>query len=65
MSGHSKWHKIKHKKETTDGKKSQLFGRLSREISTLARRNADPSANAPLREAIERAKKVNLPQENI
>lgn len=65
MSGHSKWHKIKHKKAVTDSKKSQLFGRLSREISVLARRNSDPSANPALREAIERAKRANVPQENI
>ncbi|MAF80893.1 YebC/PmpR family DNA-binding transcriptional regulator [bacterium] len=65
MSGHSKWHKIRHKKEATDGKKSKLFGQLSRDIKIAARRGTDPAQNNQLREAIERAKKMNLPQGNI
>lgn len=65
MSGHSKWHSIKHKKAVTDGKRSQLFGRLSRDIRIAARKGTDPNANYALREAIERAKKSNLPMSNI
>lgn len=65
MSGHSKWHKIKHQKEATDKKKGQLFGKLSREIATAARSEKDPAKNAALRDAIARAKKANVPQANI
>jgi YebC/PmpR family DNA-binding regulatory protein len=66
MSGHSKWHRIKHKKAQTDSKRSQLFGRLSREIRVATQQGGtDPSQNASLREAIDRAKKANLPQANI
>jgi len=65
MSGHSKWHKIRHKKAATDSKKSKLFGQLSREIKIAARSGVDPANNHQLREAIDRAKKMNLPQANI
>ncbi len=65
MSGHSKWHKIKHQKETTDKKKGLAFGKLAREIVTAARKEKDPAKNATLRDTIARAKKVNMPQENI
>ena len=65
MSGHSKWHKIKHQKETTDKKKSQTFGKFSREIAIAARHEIDPAKNAALRQAIDRAKKANVPQANI
>lgn len=65
MSGHSKWHKIKHQKETTDKKKGLAFGKLAREIATAARSEKDPAKNALLRDIIARAKKVNMPQENI
>lgn len=65
MSGHSKWHKIKHQKEATDKKKGLVFGKLAREIAIAARGEKDPAKNPTLREAIARAKKVNMPQENI
>ncbi len=66
MSGHSKWHRIKHQKAKTDSQRSKLFGRLSREIRVAAQAGSkDPDLNAALREAIERAKKFNLPQTNI
>ncbi len=65
MSGHSKWHKVKHKKAITDGKKSKNFGRFSREIKVAARGGKDPHLNASLRDAIERAKRANVPQANI
>ena len=65
MSGHSKWHKIKHQKEATDKKKGQLFGRIAKELAVLARTEKDPAKNAQLRDAIARAKKVNMPQANI
>lgn len=65
MSGHSKWSKIKHKKEATDKKKGQLFGRVAKEIGVLSRDEKDPAKNAALRDAIARAKKINMPQANI
>jgi YebC/PmpR family DNA-binding regulatory protein len=65
MSGHSKWHKIQHKKAVTDSKRSKLFGALSRDIKIASRDGSDPALNAALREAIDRAKKANLPQTNI
>ncbi len=65
MSGHSKWHKIKHQKEATDKKKGAAFTRFAKDISVAARNEKDPSKNAALREAITRAKKANMPQANI
>lgn len=65
MSGHSKWSKIKHKKEVTDKKKGQMFGRMAKEIVIAARSEKDPAKNAALRDVIARAKKVNMPQANI
>lgn len=65
MSGHSKWHSIKHKKAANDAKRSKMFGALSREIRQAARNNNDPAKNSSLRDVIERAKKNNLPQKNI
>lgn len=65
MSGHSKWHKIKHQKAQADSKKSKLFGRFSRDIKIAARQGTDPALNSALREALDRAKKANLPQANI
>jgi transcriptional/translational regulatory protein YebC/TACO1 len=65
MSGHSKWHKIKHQKEATDKKKGLVFGKFAREIATAARSEKDPAKNAALRDIIARAKKANMPQANI
>jgi len=65
MSGHSKWHRIKHKKAQTDNKRGKLFTQLTRDIRSSTRQGKDPTKNAALREAIERAKKFNLPQSNI
>lgn len=65
MSGHSKWHKIRHQKTAKDQKKSREFGRLVRDIKIAARSEGDPTKNAALRDAIERAKKANMPQANI
>lgn len=66
MSGHSKWHKIKHKKAATDSQKSKMFARISRDITTQVRLGGnDPAMNAGLREAIDRAKKANVPADNI
>ena len=65
MSGHSKWHTIKHKKAALDSKRGKLFTRLLREIQMAARGGADPDANARLRTAVTAAKAKSVPQENI
>lgn len=65
MSGHSKWHKIRHQKASNDQKKSKEFGRLARDIKIAARTEKDPAKNASLRDAISRARKANMPQLNI
>jgi YebC/PmpR family DNA-binding regulatory protein len=66
MAGHSHWHRIKHKKETADRKRGQIFSKLSRMISVAAREGGgDPDTNPQLRLAIERAKEFNFPKENI
>lgn len=65
MSGHSKWHTIKHKKAALDAKRGKLFTRLLREIQMAARGGADPETNARLRTAVTAAKSKSVPAENI
>lgn len=66
MAGHSKWAQIKHKKGASDAKKGKLFSKLVREISVAARVGGDsPDANFRLRTAIERARSLGMPKENI
>lgn len=65
MSGHSKWSQIKHKKAIVDAKKGKVFGKLARAISIAARGNPDPTTNLRLRGEIERARAVNMPNDNI
>jgi YebC/PmpR family DNA-binding regulatory protein len=65
MSGHSKWSQIKHQKGVTDAKKSQAFSKLARMISVAARKGENPDMNSELRMAVEKAKSVNMPLENI
>jgi len=66
MSGHSKWHNIKIRKQAQDKQKSKLFGKLSREIITAAREGGgDPDGNARLRAALEKARQAGMPQENV
>ncbi|MEO0114202.1 MAG: YebC/PmpR family DNA-binding transcriptional regulator [candidate division WOR-3 bacterium] len=66
MSGHSKWAQIKHKKAKADVQKGKIFSKLIREITTAARLGGgDPEANPRLRTAIESARAVNMPMENI
>ncbi len=66
MSGHSKWHSIKHKKAAVDAKKGKAFSRVIKEITVAARiGGGDPSANSRLRTAIQNAKSINMPQDNI
>ncbi len=66
MSGHSKWHTIKHKKGAADAKRGRIFTRIIKEISVAARAGGgDPDANPRLRTVIAEAKAVNMPAENI
>jgi YebC/PmpR family DNA-binding regulatory protein len=65
MSGHSHYSSIKHKKAVTDAKRSKVFSKLTREITIAAKEGGDPETNAKLRLAIEGAKQLNLPKENI
>ena len=66
MSGHSKWSTIKRAKGVTDAKRSAVFTKVAREISVAARQGGgDPDANYRLRLAIEKARSVNMPADNI
>ena len=66
MSGHSKWSQIKRQKGANDAKRGAVFTKIAREISVVARQGgADPDANYRLRLAIEKARAVNMPQDNI
>jgi len=67
MSGHSKWHSIKHKKAKEDAKRGNIFGKLSRNIMVAVREGggSDPKDNIALANAISKAKEFNMPQSNI
>ena len=66
MSGHSKWHTIKHKKGALDAKRGKIFTKLIREISISARvGGGDPAMNPRLRTVVDKAKAVNMPADNI
>lgn len=68
MSGHSKWANIKNRKGAQDKKRSEVFTKMSKNIMTAIRTgggNSNPMSNTALREAIEKAKTVNMPKENI
>jgi len=66
MSGHSKWHSIRHKKGATDAKRGKIFSRINKELMVAARMGGgDPSANPRLRQAIATAKAENMPKDNI
>ena len=66
MSGHSKWSTIKRKKAATDAKRGKLFTQLIREISVAARQGGgDLDGNPRLRLAVEKARGVNMPKDNI
>ena len=65
MSGHSKWHSIKHKKGAADAKRGKIFTRHAKLITIAARGGGDPEMNPGLRLAIDNAKKDNVPNANI
>src|SRR6186997_3254771 len=66
MSGHSKWASIKHKKGALDAKRGKIFTKIIREMSIAARiGGGDPASNPRLRTAVDKAKAVNMPADNI
>jgi YebC/PmpR family DNA-binding regulatory protein len=66
MSGHSKWATIKHKKGALDAKRGKVFTKIIREMSIAARLGGgDPNSNPRLRTAVDKAKSVNMPADNI
>ena len=67
MSGHSKWHTIKHKKGALDAKRGKIFTKLIKEITVAARTggSGDVNANARLRKAVTDAKGQNMPNDTI
>src|SRR6478736_5910168 len=66
MSGHSHWATIKHKKGAIDAKRGKLWSKLSRAIIIAARNGGgDPTMNLKLRYAIDKARSVSMPKENI
>jgi YebC/PmpR family DNA-binding regulatory protein len=66
MSGHSKWAKIKHQKGAADAKKGKVFSKLAKEIMVVAKQGGgDPGMNPSLRNLIQKAKSVNMPNDNI
>lgn len=65
MSGHSKWHSIKHKKGAADAKRGKIFTKMAAEIAIAAQGGADPAMNFKLRLAIQKAKAANVPASNI
>ncbi len=66
MSGHSKWHSIRHKKGAADAKRGKIFTRHAKLITIAAQQGGgDPEMNPSLRLAIEKAKAENMPNDNI
>src|SRR5437667_1191198 len=67
MSGHSKWHTIKHKKGALDAKRGKLFTKLIKELTIAARSSgsSDPNSSPRLRKAVNDAKAANMPNDTI
>jgi YebC/PmpR family DNA-binding regulatory protein len=66
MSGHSKWHTIKHKKGAADAKRGKIFTRIIKELTVAARSGGgDPEMNPRLRTIVAEAKASNMPADNI
>jgi YebC/PmpR family DNA-binding regulatory protein len=66
MSGHSKWATTKHKKAVVDAKRGKLFAKLIKNVEVAARTGGgDPSGNPTLFDAIQKAKKSSVPNDNI
>jgi YebC/PmpR family DNA-binding regulatory protein len=66
MSGHSKWHSIRHKKAAVDAKRGKLFSRLAKDITIAAQiAGGEPDNNPRLRTAIQAGRAANMPMKNI
>jgi YebC/PmpR family DNA-binding regulatory protein len=65
MSGHSKWHSIKHKKGAIDAKRGKMFSKLIKELTVAARGGGDPTGNPRLRKAMDDAKAINMPKDTM
>ena len=66
MSGHSKWHSIKHKKAVVDARRGQHFTKLARAITVAAREGGgDPDGNSALALAVQKARGASMPKDNI
>lgn len=65
MAGHNKWSKIKHKKAATDAQKSKIFGKIVRLIQVEAKKSGGNVESPGLRLALEKARKANMPSDNI
>ncbi len=65
MSGHSKWATTKRAKAIVDAKRGAIFTKFANVITIAARKGGDPTANFQLRMAIDKARSVNMPKENI
>jgi YebC/PmpR family DNA-binding regulatory protein len=65
MSGHNKWSKVKHKKAAADATKSKVFGKLAQFIAVESRKARGDTTSPGLRAAIDKARAVNMPSENI
>jgi len=66
MSGHSKWANIKHRKGAQDAKRGKMFTRITKEIQIAVKEGgADPDSNPRLRTALQNARSVNMPKDNV
>ena len=66
MSGHSKWHNIRLRKAKVDAEKGKIFSKVAREIIVAAREGGgNPEANSHLKIAIQKAREVSMPQDNV
>ncbi len=65
MSGHSKWHNIQGRKGKQDAARSNVFTKLAKGITIAVQKGSDPQTNFSLRLAIEKAKEVSMPKDNI
>src|SRR4030066_152684 len=66
MSGHNKWSSIKHRKGKADAQRGRAFTKITRELITAAKiGGGDPEGNSRLRQAINAARAVNMPNDNI
>jgi YebC/PmpR family DNA-binding regulatory protein len=65
MSGHNKWSKIKHKKAASDAQKSKIFSKVVKLLTSEAKKSGGNLESPGLKSAVEKAKQVNMPKENI